>query len=1033
MKTSCSWLLLWLLLLPAAPMLAQPKSSGKRDEARVGRKAPVAKLAAAQRAALPSAPPAFTQYLHSPWVDSLMRVLTPAQRTAQLFMVAAWSNRTRIDEDSVSALIRSYGIGGIIFFQGGPVRQSRLLNRYQAESAVPLLVAMDGEWGAGMRLDSIGKFPYQMSLGALPAADSAQLYRMGQAVAGQFRRLGMHVNFAPVVDVNNNAANPVIGTRSWGESPAAVARNSRQYMRGMQDAGILAVAKHFPGHGDVDADSHLALPVVRVDRTRLDSLELPPFRSMIRAGIGGMMVAHLQVPALDTARGPSTLSHGIVTGLLREQLGFRGLVFTDAMNMKGVTSQYPPGEADVRAILAGNDILEFSPNIPLALHAVQTALDSGRITQAALDEHCRRVLALKQWAGLRHYRPIDTRHLAADLNPPAALALAQRLSAESLTVLKNARYLLPLRGLDSLRIATLVIGGTPADTTAFQHAVDQYAPTAHFHVAAAPDLDALLDLRERLFPYNLILVSLQGLGRLPATAFGITPETNMLLRELTKPGERVVVSVFGSPYAVARLRDFAQADAVLLAYQESATAQQEAAQLIFGGVGAGGKLPVAVAAQLPLGFGLPTAGGQRLRFAAPENAGMDPRLEARIDSLMGRALAAQATPGAQVVIARRGAVVLQKSYGNQTYAGFGTTNPSTRHRAPTTNTQTLSTPLPVRNTDLYDLASLTKVLASVPALLKLQAQGKFSPDSTLGGLFPQLRGTNKAPLRLRDVLAHQAGLPAFIPFWQKLTKRNGDLRRRWFRPDSSARFPLPAATGLWARQELPAKLYQEIGAAPLNPKPGYLYSDLSFYLYPELVQRRTGVSFERFLQQEVYAPLGASTLTFRPRHRFPLARLVPTEYDSAFRRQLLHGTVDDEGAALLGGISGHAGLFGTALDVAKVAQCYAWGGRYGGQQMFDKQVLADYTRCQFCATGNRRGLGFDRPATPPAGNTAAGASAGSFGHSGFTGTYFWVDPAQELVVVVLTNRVHPSRRNGRLGALNLRTDVQQVAIGCLRR
>ena len=615
--------------------------------------------------------PAFTAYLHSPWVDSLMKVLTPDQRAAQLFMVAAYSNRKQIDEDSVSTLIQQYGIGGLIFFQGGPARQARLLNRFQSQSKVPLLVAMDGEWGAGMRLDSILKFPYQMSLGAAPAADSLLLYDMGREVARQFKRLGMHVNFAPVVDVNNNAANPVIGFRSWGEDPRAVARASRQYLHGMQDAGILAVAKHFPGHGDVDADSHLALPIVRADRQRLDSLELPPFRDMIKQGVGGMMVAHLHIPALDTARGPSTLSRKIVTGMLRQEMGFQGLIFTDAMNMKGVINQFPAGEADVRAIMAGNDILEFSKNIPLALQMVRAAVDSGRISQKEIDQHCRRVLALKQWAGLNHYRPILTQNIAADLNPPHARYLAHRLAEASITVLRNAKALLPLQKLDSLRIATVVIGGLPADTTEFQKAVTSYAPAAHFHLSATPDLAELNDLQAKLFPYNTILLSLQGLGRQPATAFGISPETNLLLRELTKPGQRVVVSIFGTAYAAARLRDLNQTGAVVLAYQESVNAQSLAAQVIFGGVGAGGQLPVTVAEKLPQGFGLHTQGSQRLRFANPEDVGLDNRLEVRIDSLVGRALAAQAMPGCQVVVARRGAVVLQKSYGNQTYAGIG--------------------------------------------------------------------------------------------------------------------------------------------------------------------------------------------------------------------------------------------------------------------------------------------------------------------------------------------------------------------------
>ena len=1051
---------LLLLLLSAAPVLApaqhrltpapgravshparsaHPKANATGHHSKESPTKPRAekrRAAARKPAILPlvgAVAPAFTQYLHSPWVDSLMRVLTPNQRAAQLFMVAAYSNRTRVDEDSISALIQQYGIGGVIFFQGGPGRQARLLNRYQSQSRVPLLVALDGEWGVGMRLDSVVKFPYQMSLGG--ETDTTLLYDMGREVALQFKRLGMHVNFAPVVDVNNNAANPVIGFRSWGENPAAVSRDSRQYMRGMQDAGILAVAKHFPGHGDVDADSHLALPTVRVDRRRLDTLELPPFRSLIAGGLGGMMVAHLNVPALDTVSGPSTLSRPIVTDFLRKEMGFKGLIFTDAMNMKGVISKFPPGEADVRALMAGNDILEFSKNVPLAIQMVRAAVDSGRISQQEIDVHCRRVLALKQWAGLNHYRPIETKNLYEDLNSPHARYLSHRLTELSITLLRNQKSLLPLQRLDTLRIATLVLGGSWRDTTDFQKAVADYAPTAHFHASAAPTLDELLQLRTALKPYNLVLVSLQGLGRLPATSFGITPETNLLLRELVNQKQQLVLSVFGSAYAVAKVRDLDRAAAVVLAYQESESAQSLAAQLIFGGMAASGKLPVTVSDRYPRGYGLRTAGSQRLRYANPEDANMDGRLEAQVDSLLGRALAAQAFPGAQVVIARRGTVVLRKSYGNHTYAGLGNVviqkEKKRKKEAATGHPEPLSVPRPVRNDDIYDLASVTKLMASTPALLKLQEQHKFSPDSTMGQYFPFLRGTNKANLRMRDVLTHQARLKAWIPFWKELAKKSGKLRRRFFRADSSARFPLPAAQGLWARKKLPARIYKEIGESPLNEKPGYVYSDLSFILYPELVKARSGQPFDAFLQREVYGPLGATTLGFRPINRFPLRRIVPTEVDSAFRRQLLHGTVHDEGAALLGGLSGHAGLFGSANDVAKLAQTYAWGGRYGGQQIFRKEILDDWTRCQFCPD-NRRALAFDRPAANPILNSAKSASPGSYGHTGYTGTYFWIEPKEDLVVILLTNRVHPTRNNNRLTELGVRSALLQLAIEATR-
>jgi beta-glucosidase-like glycosyl hydrolase/CubicO group peptidase (beta-lactamase class C family) len=1045
-----SFLLLLLLLGPLLlPAQHRRKPTSKKKPAthaaaqrRAAPKAavkPAAQLKPAPKAATQGAaaakskpavqPPAFLQYLHSPWVDSVMRTLTPDQRVAQLFMVAAYSNRKRIDEDSISTLIQQSGIGGLIFFQGGPVRQARLLNRYQAQSKVPLLVALDGEWGLGMRLDSTIRFPYQMTMGGIQ--NNALLYDMGQEIGRQFRRIGMHVNFAPVVDVNNNANNPVIGFRSWSENKRNVTAKSLEYMRGMQDAQVLAVAKHFPGHGDTDADSHFALPIIRADRRRLDSLELGPFRSLMSRGLGGVMIAHLNIPALDSTGTPSTLSAPIIQGLVQRQLGYQGMVFTDAMNMKGVTSKYPPGEADVRALIAGNDILEFSKNVPKALQAVRAAIDSGRIKQADIDLRCRRVLALKQWAGLNRYRPIELRNLTADLNNPHAQYLAQRLQELSTTVLRNQKQLLPLQRLDTLRIATVLLGYQ--DTTDFQRMVTDYAPAHHFNLPTTPSLDELARLREQLKGYNLLLVGLQNLGRLPATNFGISPEENVLLRELAGLKKKMVVSVFGSAYAVAKLRDLPAADAVVLAYQESRNAQELAAQVIFGGVGATGKLPVSVPGS-PYGYGagLTTQGGLRLRYAQPEAVGMSNRLEARVDSLLNAALATRAFPGGEVLIARRGTVVLRKSFGAHTY------EPGAR---------------PVRPTDLYDLASLTKVAASTPALMKLQEQGKFSPDQTLGTYFDFLRGTNKQDLKLRDVLTHQARLKAWIPFWQQYTQPRGlfarlfakyphepiktkpgevlPMSRRFFRPDSSARFPLQVAQGMWGRQDLPERIRKSIAESALNEKPGYVYSDLSFYLYPQLVQQQSGRSFEQFLSEELYRPLGASTLGLHPQWRFPKARIVPTEYDSLFRRQLLQGTVHDEGAALLGGLSGHAGLFGSANDLAKLVQLYAWEGRYGGQQLLKAETVREYTKCQFCPD-NRRALGFDRPANDPKVNTAKDASPRSFGHTGFTGTYFWVDPQYDLVVVLLTNRVNPTRRNNRITELSVRSGLLQLAIEAVK-
>lgn len=565
-----------------------------------------------------------------------------------------------------------------------------------------------------------------------------------------------------------------------------------------------------------------------------------------------------------------------------------------------------------------------------------------------------------------------------------------------IVVLRNEGTLLPLLRLDTLRLATVKLRAWPEapDRVDFSWPLPQevaaYAPTSFF---AGPQPQNSKVLRT----YNLLLLALPD-----------GPATNRTaLRRLLATGKKTVVIVFDST-ALNALPELRQAAAVVLARARTYQAVSQAVQVIFGGMSAAGQLHVPLAG---FGPGLPTRGGVRLAYGTPAVAGLRANLPVLIDSLMKKALEAGAFPGGQVIVARHGVVALRRSYGVLEVPA-----------SPTAPAQ------PVLNNTLYDFASLTKVTAALPALMLLQDRGLFGPDYTMGALFDFLQGTNKQNLRLRDVLTHQARLRAFIPFWQDYVQPGGRLRPEFLRPDSSAAFPLPVAAGIWASRALPGRLYQGIGASALNAKPGYVYSDLSFMLYPYYVQKATGQPFDQFLARELYGPLGATTLGFNPALRFPARRIAPTEYDSAFRHQLVRGTVHDEGAALLGGVSGHAGLFGSANDLAKLMQLYLWQGRYGGQQLIKAGTVAEYTRCQFCPD-NRRALGFDKPDPKnPALNAARSASLRSYGHTGFTGTYFWVEPDLDLFVILLTNRVNPTRNNGKLGELGVRSALLQLAI-----
>ncbi|WP_020601535.1 glycoside hydrolase family 3 N-terminal domain-containing protein [Spirosoma spitsbergense] len=967
------------------------------------------------------------------WVDSVFTNMAPDDRIAQLIMVAGYSNRDRTYEDSLVRLIQRHKVGGVVMFQGGPVRQAQLTNRLQAAASVPLLLAMDAEWGLAMRLDSTVRYPYQMTLGAMqgPSSDSL-IYRMGANLARQARRLGVHVNFAPSVDVNNNPNNPVINFRSFGENKYNVARKALAYMRGMQDNNLITSLKHFPGHGDTGTDSHFDLPLISKSRVDLDSLELYPFKQLINAGALGVMIAHLNIPALDTTRNrPSTLSPAIVTNLLKNELGFQGLIFSDAMNMKGVTKYFPSGQADELGIEAGMDVLEFTENVPAALALIKQAVIDGRISQTSLDDRCLKVLRAKAWVGLDRYKPIALDNLVSDLNAVQDNLLNRKLTEASLTVLKNDKNLLPLQRLDTLRIASVAVESD--NVTAFQQMVGNYTKIDNFHLTSQMPDSALAQVRDSLKNYNLLLVDVHLNSISPSAKYGLKAKTAGLVSELVATG-KAVVTVFGNVYALDKLtfpmdtvqpnRNIEQARALIMPYQLTSYTEELAAQLIFGAIGASGKLPVTVNQSFRTGDGLIIQPNGRLKYTIPEEVGIDSRyLTQQVDSLVNVGLTEKAFPGCVVQMAKDGKVIFQKAYGKLTYdASLG------------------AEPDSVALDDLYDMASVTKVSASIPALMRLVDEGKFNLNRTMADYLPFLKKSNKADLNWRDVLTHQARLKAFIPFWVETKNPDGTWKPKTFKAEQTARFPIEITDSLYEFRGYPKILYDRIKDSPLNAKKAageseYVYSDLSFILYPLVVKRLTGQNFETYLKTTFYEPLGASTLTFNPRRFYPLTRIAPTEYDSLFRKTLIWGRVHDEGAAMLGGLSGHAGLFGTANDLMKLYEMYRQKGSYGGQRYISERTIADFTRYQFPELGNRRGLGFDKPSFKYTGNGPLSATPASYGHSGFTGTFVWVepDPTYNLTYVFLCNRVYPTRNNPTLGNLNTRTNIIEALYKATKR
>lgn len=947
-----------------------------------------------ENALLPSKEPAKRKlpFEINDWVDSVYASMSDTQRLGQLFMVAAISTTDKPDA-KLEKLVRDYHLGGLIFMKGSPVRQARLTNHYQSLAKVPLLIAMDAEWGLAMRLDSTIKYPYQMTLGAI--ADNRLIYEMGRQKALQCQRLGVHVSFSPVVDVNNNPANPVISFRSFGENKYLVADKGTAYMRGLQDHRILACAKHFPGHGDTDADSHYSLPVVKATRKQLDTVELVPFKRLIREGVGSVMVAHLAVPALDTARNrASTLSQAVVTKLLKDELAFEGLVFTDALNMKGVADFYPAGEVDAQALLAGNDVLLYSMDVPVAIDRIFAAIEGGKIRWRDIEKRVKRILAVKYWVGLNQYQPVTTDKLYEELNLAAAGALNQRIFEQAITLVSNPDKLLPLRGKSTLKRLHLGVGDPTA--VEFYNALSIYTLAEHRYLPMKYDSLALNKLAEELTQFDELVVSWHLATQRAGQKFGIDSLTVAGVKRLLA-GKTSVQVVFGNAYA---LPQFNFGNALVCGYEEHPWAWKTAAQMLFGVMPFKGKLPVSVAPGMPAGTGLFTSTGYDLRLIDPSHLGLSPRDFRRIDSIAENALRLGAMPGAQLMLLRGHEVFYARTYGFVDQQ---------RQQ-------------PVTQGTVYDLASLTKVLATGVGTMLLYEQKQLPIDSSLGFFLPELRGSALGAQTLRAVMAHQAGLPAFVPFWKR-TFKNGKPDAAWYTDSTGLR----VAEGMFIQPQIRDTLWQWIQQQPLQAGK-YVYSDLGLQLVWELLRRSQQTAPENWLDEKIYSPLQLRNLGYQPRNRVPLALIAPTETEADFRKQGLRGDVHDPMAALLGGVAGHAGLFANAADVARLTVPLSRPGKKEISVKFSPETLALFSSPQFA--NNRRGLLWDRPESDRSKASPVGpsASAYSMGHSGFTGTFLWIDPQADLTFIFLSNRVHPSASPNRLAELGVRTQLLEEAL-----
>lgn len=929
------------------------------------------------------------------WVDSIYSSMTIEERIGQLFMVDVFSRDPKAKIDKIRALIKEQYIGGIIFSKGGPMRQAKLNNEFQEASKTPLMMAMDAEWGLSMRLDSTYAFPWNMTLGAIQ--DNRIVKDVGKRIGEHCKRLGVHINFGPVVDINVNPANPIIGNRSFGEDKINVTDKAVAFLEGMQSAGVLGSAKHFPGHGDTDQDSHKTLPTLDFTLDRLKNIEMYPYKPIIDAGVASVMVAHLNVPNLVPEAGyPTSISPTVVTNVLKDSLNFHGLIFTDALNMKGASNFKEPGEIDLAAFKAGNDILLISNDVPSAASRIKKALEEGEVTEERLAHSVKKILYAKYKVGLSKYKPVDTENLVEDLNTNLDNIVYSEAIENALTITKNTNDILPVKNLEDKKVAYVSLGDDSG--THFLKEMRKYDQVSH---VKAKTLDAMMT---KLKDYNYVIVGFHRSNANPWKSYKFTDKEKTWLYEIARTND-VVLDLFVRPYAMLDLLSTENIEGVIHSYQNSKIAQEKSAQLIFGAIPSKGKLPVSLK-ESKAGTGFESGTLRRLSYGIPEEVGMSSdSLNKKVDSLVYSGITKAMMPGAQVLIARKGKVIYHKTFGYHTY--------TKKHK--------------VKPEDVYDVASMTKILASLPLLMELRSEGSISLDDTLGKLIPELKGTNKSNITLRKALSHYARFKAWIPFYiatlDSVTKKPS---KEYYRSAYSEEFNIKVADELYLRSDYQDSIIQRIGESDLRSRLSYKYSDLPYYLIKKYLEDYYGKNLDKLTSEHFYNSLGANRTGYKPLSKFSKNTIVPSENDTYWRNQRVQGYVHDMGAAMQSNIGGHAGLFSNANDVAKLMQMYLQNGYYGGKRYMSKETIEEFNTCTYCNKNVRRGVGFDKPQLSGGGPTCGCVSMNSFGHSGFTGTYTWADPDQEIVYVFLSNRTFPTMENRKLVTSGLRTKIQEA-------
>lgn len=957
------------------------------------------------------------------WVDSVMATLSLKEKVGQLFIFTISPMDTKHNVDLLREVVATHKVGGLLYSSGEMPTQVSLTNRAQQWAKVPLMITFDGEWGLAMRLKGIPKFPRNWVLGCI--RDNHLLYEYGKEVARQFRQIGVHVNFAPVADVNINPKNPVINTRSFGEDPEWVSEKVLAYASGLESGRVLSVCKHFPGHGDTDVDSHKALPVLPFTRERLDSVELYPFKKAIGSGLGGMMVGHLYVPALEDATGlPSSLSRSIVHDLLTEELGFRGLIFTDALAMKGVAGY---DRVCLRALQAGNDMVLAPRNLKVEIPAVLKAVEKGELSVEEVERKCRKVLTYKYMLGIHAVKHLSLSGLEQRVVTPETHDLLRRLNEAAVVVLNNRNEVLPLYGDKEQTVALLEVG-RPGATEVFASQLARYGKVKRFQVRSGQTEDVYRRLRQSLAGYKRIVVAVSEDNVGPYAAFlsKLAPEVPLVYVFFT-PGKTMT----RVQQAVSR------ASSVVLGHTDAAEVQVRIADVLYGKATADGRLCASLGRLFPMGAGVTISPKTPVR-AVPEEYGLSSSLLHKIDSIALDGIRQGAFPGCQVVVMKEGRVMFDKAFG--THGGKGTPSVESEH--------------------LYDLASLSKTTATLLAVMKLYDKGRFNLTDRIADYLPFLQHTDKKDITIQELLYHQSGLPSWLPFYQELIDKESytgrlfsvkkdarhtvligkntwanphfKFKKEWVSPVETGDYRIRLCEHLWLNRSFIQAMEQKIAEVPLKPK-RYRYSDLGFLLLGKMVEQLAGMPMESYLQQEFYRPMQLKRTAYLPLRSFSKTEIVPSCNDRFFRKEVLQGYVHDEACVLYGGTGGNAGLFSNARDVARVYQMLLNGGELDGKRYLSEETCKLFTIS--VSKISRRGLGFDKPdaANPAKGPCPACVPAAVYGHTGFTGTCAWVDPVNELVYVFLSNRIYPDVTNLKLMQLDIREKIQEAIYGAMTK